>query len=115
MSWPCYRRTKSWAPTDSYPGRGDTERSKVALWRRWVGVNALAELVGLGATLGLDLLIITQVAAAGTWLASVLAFGRGGPLALSLLVIALGLLVAGAVVGAVHGLAPLRLAARAER
>ncbi len=37
-----------------------------------MGVNSLAELVGLGATFALDILILSQVAAAGTALASLL-------------------------------------------
>jgi len=44
--------------------------SKSGLWLRWVGANSLAELVGLGATFALDILILTRVAAAGTALAS---------------------------------------------
>jgi hypothetical protein len=40
------------------------------LWLRWVGANALAELVGLGATFALDILIISQIQAAGTLLAA---------------------------------------------
>jgi hypothetical protein len=44
--------------------------TKSGLWLRWVGANSLAELVGLGATFALDILILTQVAAIGTALAS---------------------------------------------
>ncbi len=40
------------------------------MWLRWVGANSLAELVGLGATFALDILILSRVAAAGTALAS---------------------------------------------
>lgn len=43
------------------------------LWLRWVGANALAELVGLGATFALDILIIAQVQASGSLLASLVA------------------------------------------
>jgi len=38
------------------------------LWLRWVGANSLAELVGLGATFALDILILTRVAVTGTTL-----------------------------------------------
>lgn len=47
--------------------------SKADLWLRWVGVNSLGELVGLGATLALDILIIARVQAAGSWLAALVA------------------------------------------
>ncbi len=46
--------------------------SKSSLWLRWVGANSLAELLGLGATFALDILILARVAAAGTALASLL-------------------------------------------
>lgn len=42
------------------------------LWLRWVVANALAELVGLGATFALDILILARVAAAHSILASIL-------------------------------------------
>lgn len=48
-------------------------RHRFQLWPRWVGVNALAELVGLGATLALDFVIISSIAAAQTMTASLLA------------------------------------------
>ena len=35
---------------------------KLSLWLSWVGANALAELVGLGATFAIDFLIISQSA-----------------------------------------------------
>jgi hypothetical protein len=35
-------------------------RNKLSLWLRWVGANALAELVGLGATFAIDFLIIAR-------------------------------------------------------
>lgn len=44
--------------------------SQTGLWLRWVGANSLAELLGLGATFALDILILTRVGAAGTALAS---------------------------------------------
>ncbi len=39
---------------------------KFSLWLRWVGANALAELVGLGATFAIDFLIISQSDGLGT-------------------------------------------------
>lgn len=42
------------------------------LWLRWVAANALAELVGLGATFALDILILARVAATRSILASLL-------------------------------------------
>lgn len=50
----------------------NTERS-FGLWLRWVGANALAELAGLGATLALDFVIISRIAAARTVAASLAA------------------------------------------
>ncbi|HUM70931.1 MAG TPA: hypothetical protein PLK31_19030, partial [Chloroflexota bacterium] len=41
-----------------------------SLWLRWVGANSLAEAVGLGLTFALDVLIIWQVAQAGSAWAS---------------------------------------------
>jgi hypothetical protein len=38
-------------------------QSSFSLWLRWVGANALAELIGLGATFALDFVIITRIAA----------------------------------------------------
>ncbi len=38
------------------------------LWLRWVGANSLTELVGLGATFALDILVLTRAAATGTTL-----------------------------------------------
>ena len=43
-----------------------------ALWLRWVGANSLAEMLGLGATFALDILILARVAEAGTSLASLI-------------------------------------------
>jgi len=37
----------------------------LSLWLRWVGANALAELVGLGATFIIDYLIISKIAGQG--------------------------------------------------
>lgn len=42
------------------------------LWLRWVGANALAEMLGLGATFVLDALILTRIAAAHSITASLL-------------------------------------------
>ena len=53
--------------------RGMVRPSPALLWLRWVGANALAELVGLGATFCVDYLIVSQVAARGTILASLAA------------------------------------------
>jgi hypothetical protein len=44
--------------------------TKSRLWLRWVGANALAEMLGLGATFALDILILARVAAASSALAS---------------------------------------------
>lgn len=38
---------------------------KLSLWLRWVGANAMAEMVGLGATFAIDFLIIAQFAGQG--------------------------------------------------
>jgi hypothetical protein len=38
---------------------------RLSLWLRWVGANALAEMVGLGATFVIDFLIISQSAGQG--------------------------------------------------
>jgi hypothetical protein len=66
--------------------------TKSGLWLRWVGANSLAELVGLGATFALDILILTRVAAAGTALASLL----------GIVLLALTGAIEGAVVGALQ-------------
>ncbi len=44
--------------------------TKSRLWLRWVGANSLAELLGLGATFALDILILARVAVASSALAS---------------------------------------------
>lgn len=41
-----------------------------ALWLRWVGANSLAELLGLGATFALDIVIISRIQSIGTVAAS---------------------------------------------
>jgi hypothetical protein len=41
------------------------------LWLRWIGANSLAEVIGLGATLAVDFLILWRVATAQSLLASV--------------------------------------------
>lgn len=43
-----------------------------SLWLRWVGANALAELLGLGATFAVDILILTREAEERSILASLL-------------------------------------------
>lgn len=43
-----------------------------SLWLRWVAANALAELLGLGATFALDILILARVAEVRSILASLL-------------------------------------------
>lgn len=43
-----------------------------ALWLRWVGANSLAELLGLGATFALGILIIARIQSIGTVVASFL-------------------------------------------
>jgi predicted alpha/beta hydrolase len=40
-------------------------QDKLSLWLKWVGANALAELVGLGATFAIDFLIIARSAGQG--------------------------------------------------
>lgn len=52
---------------------GGGAQTGVSLWMWWVGANALAEFVGLGATLALDALIVWQVASRQTVAASVVA------------------------------------------
>jgi hypothetical protein len=47
------------------------QSSLLGLWLRWVRANALAEWIGLGATLAIDALILSRVAAGGGMLASI--------------------------------------------
>jgi len=47
-------------------------RRSLSLWLRWVGANALAEMVGLGATFALDALILARVASSPGIAASLL-------------------------------------------
>jgi hypothetical protein len=74
-------------------------RCSLSLWLRWVGANALAEMVGLGATFALDALILARVASMPGIAASLLGI---------VMVAATGA-IEGTIVGAVHGLAPVRL------
>lgn len=85
------------------------------LWLRWVDANSLAKLIGLGLTFALDILIICLAWALGmpVIFASVdrayVAY-ESGSVAGALLIFAAALALTGAVVGAVHGLALVRLA-----
>jgi hypothetical protein len=77
-------------------------RRSLSLWLRWVGANALAEMVGLGATFAIDVLIVARVASMPGIAASLL----------GIVLVAATAALEGMIVGAVHGLAAVRLTNR---
>jgi hypothetical protein len=62
------------------------------LWLRWVGANSLAEVIGLGATLAIDFLILRRVATAQSLLVSVV----------SILLVSASGAIEGVIVGLLH-------------